>query len=83
MGSNKLLNYSSQVFFFSSSAILDLFFHSTPCPNYTCRDNISASSNLGVHTRRDVTESIKYHSQSEACVGRLSLDALCTHNEMD
>ncbi len=33
--------------------------------------------------KRDVTESIKYHSQSEACVGGLSLEAHCTHNEMD
>ncbi len=39
-----------------------------------------------VLTRRDkipATESIRYHSQSEACVGGLSLKARCTCNEMD
>ncbi len=51
----------------------------TPCPNY----KIPATSNLGVHTRRDVTESIKYDSQSEACVGGLSLEAHGSRNEMD
>ncbi len=33
--------------------------------------------------QRDTTESVKYHSQSEACVGGLSLEAHCTHNKMD
>ncbi len=42
-----------------------------------------ATSNLGVYTKRDVTESIKYHSQSEACVGGRSLEMPCTRNEMD
>ncbi len=55
----------------------------TPCPNYTRRDNIPATSTLCVHTRRDATESIKYHSQSEACVGVASPEALCTPNEVD
>ncbi len=43
----------------------------------------SLSNNLCVHTKHDVKQSIKYHSQSEACVGGASLEALCTHNEMD
>ncbi len=34
-------------------------------------------------TTRDATESIKYLSQSEVCVGGASLEAHCTRNEMD
>ncbi len=55
----------------------------TLCPKYMRRDTIPATSNLSVHTRCHVTESIKYHSQSEACVGRLSMEAHCTRNKMD
>ncbi len=32
-------------------------------------DRIPAKCSLAVHTTRDATESIKYHSQSEECVG--------------
>ncbi len=46
--------------------------------NYTRRDWIPAKCSFAVHTTRDATESIKYHSQSEERVGGLSLEAHCS-----
>ncbi len=43
----------------------------------------NATNNLGVYTKRDATESIKYDSQSEAYVGRRSLEKHCTRDEID
>ncbi len=54
----------------------------TLCPNYTRRDRIPVKCSLAVHTTRDATESIKYHSQSEECVDGLSLEAHWYRKEM-
>ncbi len=54
----------------------------TPCPNYTRHDRIPGKRRLAVHTTCDATESIKYHSQSEECVGGASLEAHCSRNKM-
>jgi len=37
---------------------------------------------MRIGTQQPCPNSIRYHNQSEACVGGASLEALCTRNEV-